>query len=327
MPDAIRVFVSYSHQDAEYANRFVDRLRSSGLDVWYDRQGLLGGQEWAVTIEQELESRPVFIVLLSQAALASEWVRREIYFAVSQNVRGSSRIILPVLISHDVAQMPMVLVEYQYIAGESPDEAAQAVLRALGRIVLPGEPDVEAMVAQGATLRAAGDLAGALNILATAVDRDPLSVSAWVGYGQALAEAQRYDEAIRGFEQALELEPGNELALVSKADTLFAQGHLSAAVEAYGQALRHNARYATAWYNRGTAMLALGLNQEAAENYKTLQSLDPGNSDAYMFEGEALWRLGRRQEAVISFERAIDLKPDCLKDLTRPIRTLIRRYR
>ena len=37
MSQTARIFVSHSHEDAEWSRTFVDELRLAGADVWYDR--------------------------------------------------------------------------------------------------------------------------------------------------------------------------------------------------------------------------------------------------------------------------------------------------
>jgi tetratricopeptide (TPR) repeat protein len=185
---------------------------------------------------------------------------------------------------------------------------------------------VEDLIDRGTTLRASGDSAAALALFAEAVQRAPHSVDAWIHYGLALADRKQPEEALTAFTRALAIDPTSEPALLSQGDLFFVLGRYSEAVAAYDRALERNRTYVTAWYNRGTALLALKQYEQAAENYLTVQRLDPRNSDAYMFQADALWQVGRRREAIGAYARAIELKPGSLGDLTRPIRTLIRRY-
>ena len=74
--DVLRIFVSHSHEDDVYCRELVHALREAGSDVWYDEHSLKVGQ-LIDTIEVELRARPVFVVVLSPAALRSTWVRDE----------------------------------------------------------------------------------------------------------------------------------------------------------------------------------------------------------------------------------------------------------
>jgi DNA-binding XRE family transcriptional regulator len=83
----LRLFVSHSHQDNAWCDRFVTSLQSLEVDVWYDRQGLYVGSQWVKIIQEELQSRDIFVVVLSPASWTSEWVQEELALAFSQRKR------------------------------------------------------------------------------------------------------------------------------------------------------------------------------------------------------------------------------------------------
>ena len=99
-----RVFVSYSHRDAEDALRFMDflRLKLRGLGttgireehVYFDRQKLLAGDEWDDSIQRALEEAEYLVFLVSVASLNSKYcVARELAIAVARGVH-----VLPVIL-------------------------------------------------------------------------------------------------------------------------------------------------------------------------------------------------------------------------------------
>lgn len=73
----LHVFVSHSHEDAQYCHDFAAELRALlGSDdaVWYDEQNV-GSGELLTEIQRQLYARPIFIAALSRAALQpSQWV-------------------------------------------------------------------------------------------------------------------------------------------------------------------------------------------------------------------------------------------------------------
>lgn len=75
------IFISHSRSDNVWCDEFVRVLRQSGADAWYDQHGEYAG--WAQTIQRIMQSKKIFIVILSQDAWISEWVREEIDFAFS----------------------------------------------------------------------------------------------------------------------------------------------------------------------------------------------------------------------------------------------------
>lgn len=96
-----RVFISHSHEDDEFVQRLAKDLQHAlgGDDLaWYDSapNGLQGGQDWWEKIRHQLETRPVFVVVLSPASSRSPWVNDEINMAWA--FRHSKRLrVIPVL--------------------------------------------------------------------------------------------------------------------------------------------------------------------------------------------------------------------------------------
>lgn len=74
--DSNAIFLSYSSEDAEVASRLCDSLRAAGLEVWYDRSELRGGDAWDSSIRDQIKDCAVFIPIIS----ASTQQRSEGYF-------------------------------------------------------------------------------------------------------------------------------------------------------------------------------------------------------------------------------------------------------
>jgi hypothetical protein len=94
------VFIGHSHADDSFGMKLADDLRhvlGGGLDtVWYDSSGgLQGGDEWWAKIRTQIEQRPVFLVILSQASMDSLYVNREIDMAMVQDPQHTW--IIPIL--------------------------------------------------------------------------------------------------------------------------------------------------------------------------------------------------------------------------------------
>jgi tetratricopeptide (TPR) repeat protein len=79
------VFISYRRQSSDHMARLVyDRLRTMGLDVFYDRE-TINGERFASKIQAEIIKRDYLLLLLAADTLESEWVRREIQTALEHN--------------------------------------------------------------------------------------------------------------------------------------------------------------------------------------------------------------------------------------------------
>lgn len=59
------VFISYSRRDRDIVLRLVDRLRESGLTVWYDEDSIPGGSDWQQMITKGIKSTRLFVPVLS----------------------------------------------------------------------------------------------------------------------------------------------------------------------------------------------------------------------------------------------------------------------
>ncbi len=130
----LRAFVSHSHADADFCRAFVQGLRAHGVDVWYDEHNLDSGA-MRHAIERELESREHFIVILSPASVASDWVNAEIDGALDLLREQRLRTFLPVVGSK--CSVPLLLRRYKRLEAEdgaalAVDEAVARALRALG---------------------------------------------------------------------------------------------------------------------------------------------------------------------------------------------------
>ena len=116
--EANYVFISYKREDLARIVPFMHRIVSWGFPIWYDR-GIPGGAEWDALIEERIIKCKALVVFLSEAAVESKWVRREIKLADSEN-----RPILGIRLDKDVELkhgLKVVLNQYQMIDASSAD--------------------------------------------------------------------------------------------------------------------------------------------------------------------------------------------------------------
>lgn len=72
-----RVFISYSHQDSDYAHRLRDALKQRGFDVWIDDQ-IDYGTRWTQVIQDHLDACAALVLIMTPRSLASGWVQNEL---------------------------------------------------------------------------------------------------------------------------------------------------------------------------------------------------------------------------------------------------------
>lgn len=108
------VFLSHASRDRQMASRIADVFAEHNVPVWYSRTNLRGAQQWHDEIGAALKRCDWFVVLLSESATESKWVKRELLFALRSD-RYENRI-LPVLIGEcDPADLSWTLEDFQMV--------------------------------------------------------------------------------------------------------------------------------------------------------------------------------------------------------------------
>ena len=77
------VFLSYASQDSEAAERICDALRAAGVEVWFDKSELRGGDAWDLQIKKQIHDCALFVPLISSNtnSRVEGYFRREWNFA------------------------------------------------------------------------------------------------------------------------------------------------------------------------------------------------------------------------------------------------------
>ncbi len=123
-----RVMISYSRRDSDLVDRLERDLHAAGFPVWVDRRDIEGGDEWSKEIHRAIDDASVILVVLSPAAVASPWVRREYRYALKQG-----KVVIP-LLYHPSPQIPRELERLQkidFLAGISFEATYPGQLAAL----------------------------------------------------------------------------------------------------------------------------------------------------------------------------------------------------
>ncbi len=125
-----RIFFSHSSKDNKMARTIVEALKSFGFDVWYDEQSLEFGPI-RQRFEEILPTCQVFMVLLSEDAIKSVWVNREIDAALALERNGTGIVIVPVLVQP--CDIPLLLERYRWL-NCIPDRDVYVELGQLARL-------------------------------------------------------------------------------------------------------------------------------------------------------------------------------------------------
>ena len=140
------VFLSYASEDGEAAARIAAALRAGGIEVWFDRSELRGGDAWDRQIRRQIHDCALFIAVISAHtdARTEGYFRREWRLAVERlgDRAEDAPFMLPVVIDRTgeaSARVPEVFrqVHWTRLAdGETPAAFVEQVARLLS---LPAE--------------------------------------------------------------------------------------------------------------------------------------------------------------------------------------------
>lgn len=110
------VFISYCHDDSDFASAFSARLRKAGIRHFRDTEAIAWGEHIPARIHSALEEATHLVALISPGGEQSQWVSYEMGFA-----RGKNIILVPYLL-HPKMKVPGFLLNLRYLSNES-DEA------------------------------------------------------------------------------------------------------------------------------------------------------------------------------------------------------------
>jgi len=111
----LKIFLSYSHDDAFYIERFrkhLSPLKDNGLvQEWYDRK-IIAGEDYKKEIDNNLDDADIICLFISPHFLNSENCKKETEKALERNKSRSIRVI-PIILSdcgwHDVENISKLL--------------------------------------------------------------------------------------------------------------------------------------------------------------------------------------------------------------------------
>ena len=99
MPDSVKVFVSYSHQDTEYLADnalfgFLKGLEKENVAFWTDRN-IRVGESWDAVIKANLQDADITLALVSQPFVDSDYCQNvEIKHSLAQQTH-----LIPIILS------------------------------------------------------------------------------------------------------------------------------------------------------------------------------------------------------------------------------------
>ena len=141
------VFLSYASEDAAAAGKICQALRAAGIEVWFDKSELRGGDAWDAAIRRQIKNCALFLPIIS----ASTHARIEGYFRLEWK--------LAVDRSHLIAPDRAFLVPIAIDATPQSDERVPERFRELQWTRLPGGETPAAFVTRILRLLEGGESA------------------------------------------------------------------------------------------------------------------------------------------------------------------------
>jgi hypothetical protein len=92
-----KVFISYSHNDSDFVEKFYGQLKKDGVTCFFDKESIKWGDNWVGALERGLEKSDIIIPVLSPNYLESEWSKVECLCGFSDDPSGKNRIIRPLM--------------------------------------------------------------------------------------------------------------------------------------------------------------------------------------------------------------------------------------
>ena len=128
----MRVFLSYTAADKDFAKQLSSHLSRRGCDVWDPSDQLFTGDNWSLKIGEALKESKAMVVLLSPDSMKSESVRREIEYAIGdRNYAGRG---FPVLV-RPTEEIPWILRKFEILrANKNPAQISKRIASILGRV-------------------------------------------------------------------------------------------------------------------------------------------------------------------------------------------------
>ncbi len=120
---AFDVFLSHNSVDKAWVSQLKDDLRRYGLKVWLDKDEIPPGDLFAKALEQGLEDSQAVALIISPAAMASGWVEKEYYRALS--LTNQALRLVPVILRQ--AEVPGFIQSYNWVDFRDEGQYAQNV--------------------------------------------------------------------------------------------------------------------------------------------------------------------------------------------------------
>jgi hypothetical protein len=129
----LKIFISHSSSDSHLVRKIAAALRKNNFRPWIADAELLPGDEIAQRISEAIATADVFLVVVSENSLGSQWVQFETEAAVLREVE-KRLVVVPVVIGDAVPPLFLQSRLYLRLERDFKLEALNPLMRSLERI-------------------------------------------------------------------------------------------------------------------------------------------------------------------------------------------------
>ncbi len=257
MSKPVKIFISYSHKDAEARDELIARLaglKSDGLiSVWLDNE-IAPGDTWRDAIFSHLAESDILLYLTSAASLASANCNRELASALNANMR-----VIPIIVEEcDWLHHP--LSDFKALPDKGkPIRAWKPESRGWQNVVERLRGTVTAMQSQANS--------------PSEMDKKELSAESAIQRGNVLMTLGQLDTAVEAYSNAINLNPRYAEAYYHRGMAYAKTGTSLPAIEDWTMAIKLKPKFSLAYYHRGETWLSLREWDKARTDLAAAKSL------------------------------------------------------
>jgi hypothetical protein len=100
--DYYTCFISYSGKDQVFAERLYADLQSNGVRCWFAPEDMKIGNEIRTRIDESIRVYDKLLLVLSEHAIESAWVKDEVEAALEKEKRQQQRVLFPIAVDDAV---------------------------------------------------------------------------------------------------------------------------------------------------------------------------------------------------------------------------------
>lgn len=130
------IFISYSHKDKEFVDKFAMQLVQRNVNIWLDRWELSLGDSISDKIQEAADGASALLVILSNASVNSDWCKRELSAGLLRELEEKRVVVMPILLED--CKIPLFARGKLYADFRSNfDEGLKTVIDGIAKVTNP----------------------------------------------------------------------------------------------------------------------------------------------------------------------------------------------